>query len=433
MIRNLIQAGLVCVLGLLPVGSMAADTVIHAGRLIDGVSDQVREAVSILITDNRITDIQDGYVAAGDARLIDLSGATVLPGLIDSHVHLLFEWNPRLRLQRVEQSDPYLTLFGASNARKTLMAGFTTVRDVGASSSAAIFALRDAIADGLIEGPRVFASGNTITITGGHADYSHGYRDDIGQVLAHSGICNGPADCRRAVRDQIRRGADHIKLTATAGVLSNTAAGLEQQFFDDELEAIVEAAHSMGRRVTAHAHGVNGINSALRAGVDSIEHGTYSDEESFRLFKRNDAYLVPTALAGATVAAWARAAGSDFLTPPQREKSLQAGPEIINMLTRAREAGVKVAYGTDTGVSGHGKNADEFPLMIEAGFTPMETIQAATSKAADNMGKLDDLGSLEAGKLADIIAVDEDPLADVAALQDVDFVMKDGVVYRNEF
>ena len=352
----------------------------------------------------------------------------VLPGLIDGHVHITSEGNPKSRLQRVEMTAADRAMAGAGFAHKTLMAGFTTVRDVGASRDA-IYALRDGIKRGDVAGPRIFASGSSISVTGGHGDGTQGYTDDIAQVLHSSGVCDGVGDCRRAVREQVRRGADHIKLTATAGVLSNTAAGLEQQFFEDELKAIMDTAHSMGRKVTAHAHGVNGINAALRAGVDSIEHGTYLDDESIRLFKRNNAFLIPTILAGVTVAEWAEDPDS-FLLPPQRAKAAEVGPRMIDMARRAHRGGVKIAFGTDSGVSKHGENAREFGLLVEAGMTPVEAIRAATVVGAENLGKSDILGSLEPGKYGDLIAVSGDPTTDVSELLDVDFVMKEGVVYK---
>jgi imidazolonepropionase-like amidohydrolase len=327
-------------------------------------------------------------------------------------------------------SDADDAIAAAGFARKTLLAGFTTVRDVGAGSGDAVFALRDGIARGDVVGPRIFASGATVSVTGGHGDGTQGYREEIAEVMRSSAVCDGPDECRHAVREQVRRGADHIKLTATGGVLSNTAAGLEQQFFTDELSAIVEASHKMGRKVTAHAHGVSGVNAALRAGVDSIEHGTYLDDESIKLFRKTGAYLVPTLLAGATVVEMAKDPTSHLL-PPQRAKALQVGPLMHDMAARAKTGGVKVAFGTDSGVSRHGDNAREFALMVAAGFTPMEAIRSATLAAADHLGKSDLIGSIAPGKAADIIAVDQDPLADVDALLDVDFVMKEGVVYKN--
>ena len=420
------------------VPAAAADVaIVHAGRLMAVPGAPVRSAQTVVIRDGRVAAIIPGYaegaaagVAATDAvRTYDLKDFTVLPGLIDSHVHITSENNPQGRLQAVEYSDADDAIAGAGFARKTLLAGFTTVRDVGAGPGDAIFALRDGIARGDVVGPRIFASGATISVTGGHGDGTQGYRDDIAHVLHSPAVCDGPADCRRAVREQVRRGADHIKLTATGGVLSNTAAGLEQQFLPDELSAIVDSAHLMGRKVTAHAHGVAGVNAALNAGVDSIEHGTYLDDESIRLFKKTGAYLVPTLLAGATVTAWADDPDS-FLLPPQRAKAREAGARMMDMARRAHRGGVKIAFGTDTGVSKHGENAKEFALLVEAGMTPTEAIRAATVTAAAHLGQSANVGAIEPGRFGDLIAVKGDPAADVSELMDVDFVMKNGVVYK---
>lgn len=410
---------------------------VHAGHLLAVPGERVQSQRTVVIRDGRVAEILRGYADAGDigasaadaVTVHDLRDHFVLPGLIDGHVHLTHEQNPRGRLDRVELSDADYALMGAGYARKTLLAGFTTVRDVGARRRAAIFALRDAIERGDVIGPRVFASGSTISVTGGHGDGTQGYRDDVADLIAHTGICNGAGDCRRAVRDQVRSGADHIKLTATAGVLSNTDAGLEQQFTTDELEAVIATAHSMNRRVTAHAHGVQGINAALRAGVDSIEHGSYLDDESIRLFRKNGAYLVPTLLAGVTVAEWA-ADPDSFLLPPQRHKAAQVGPAMVAMARRAHAGGVQIAFGTDSGVSAHGENAREFLLLVEAGMTPAEAIYAATVAGAANLGQSDRLGTLEPGKHADLVAVDGDPTEDPRELLDVDFVMRAGVAYK---
>jgi len=425
-----------CALSCAP--AFAADVaIIHAGRLLAVPGAPAVSAQTIVIRDGRIAAVIPGYAegaAAGvakadDVRTYDLKDYFVLPGLIDGHVHLTGENNPQQRLQQVEMSDADEAIAGAGFARKTLMAGFTTVRDVGAGPGDAIFALRDGIRKGDVIGPRIYASGATISVTGGHGDGTQGYRDDIAHVLHSPAVCDGPADCRRAVREQVRRGADHIKLTATGGVLSNTAAGLEQQFFPDELAAIVESSHAMGRKATAHAHGLNGVNAALRAGVDSIEHGTYLDDESIRLFKKTGAFLVPTLLAGATVAAWADDPNS-FLLPPQRAKAREAGPRMLDMARRAHRGGVKIAFGTDSGVSKHGENAREFALLVEAGMSPMEAIKAATVHGAANLGRSAELGSLEPGKWGDLIAVRGDPTLDIGELMDVDFVMKEGVAYK---
>lgn len=418
-------------------GAQAADiSVVHAGRLLAEPGGEVLTEQSVIIKDGRIASVTAGYVsevpeagAEDDVTFHDLKNHFVLPGLIDGHVHLTNENNPKGRLQAVELSDPDRAMWAASNAKKTLLAGFTTARDVGARGGDAIFALRDGIEKGYVAGPRIFASGSTISVTGGHSDGTQGYRDDIADLMHSTGVCDGVGDCRRAVREQVRRGADHIKLTATAGVLSNTAAGLEQQFFEDELKAIMDTTHSMGRKATAHAHGVEGINAALRAGVDAIEHGTYLDNESIRLFRRNDAFLVPTILAGVTVAEWAADPDSHLL-PPQRAKAAEVGPRMLAMARRAHEGGVKIAFGTDSGVSKHGENAREFALLVEAGLTPMEAIHAATVNGAANLGKSDEFGTITPGKYGDLIAVDGNPLEDVTELEDVDFVMKEGVAYK---
>ncbi len=420
-----------------PAASASDLAIVHAGRLMAVPGDAVLTEHTVVIRDGIVESVRPGYVGAdaiastGDTVTVhDLKNLFVLPGLIDGHVHITHERNPAGRLQRVEYSGADYAIAGARHARTTLMAGFTTVRDVGARNRDAVFALRNGIARGDVVGPRLFAAGSTISVTGGHGDGTHGFRDDIAGVLSPTGVCNGVSDCRRAVRDQVRRGADHIKLTATAGVLSNTAAGLEQQFFADELQAIMDAAHSMNRRVTAHAHGVQGINAALRAGVDAIEHGTYLDKESIRLFKKTGAYLVPTLLAGRTVVEWANDPDS-FLLPPQRAKALEVGPNMLAMAQRAHRAGVKIAFGTDSGVSKHGENAREFLLMVEAGMTPIETIHAATVAGAANLGQSDKLGTIEAGKFGDLVAVDGDPTRDVGEFLDIDFVMKGGVAYKS--
>lgn len=418
--------------------AFAADiAIIHAGRLLAVPGGPVATEQSVVIRGGKIASINSGYIDAaaagagpGDTVVVhNLKNMFVLPGLIDGHVHITHENNPKGRLQRVEMSEGDQAIAGAGFARTTLMAGFTTVRDVGAGSSDAIFALRDGIARGDVIGPRIFASGSTISVTGGHGDGTQGYRDDVAELLHQSGTCDGVGECRKAVREQVRRGADHIKLTATAGVLSNTSAGLEQQFFEDELKAIMDSAHAMGRKATAHAHGVNGINAALRAGVDTIEHGTYLDNESIRLFKRNNAFLVPTILAGVTVAEWASDPNSHLL-PPQRAKAAEVGPKMLAMARRAHQGGVKIAFGTDSGVSKHGDNAREFALLVKAGLTPMQAIRSATVMGAENLGKSDMLGSLEPGKVGDLVAVEGDPLTDITELENIDFVMKGGVAYK---
>jgi len=327
------------------------------------------------------------------------------------------------------QADYDAAMAGARFARRTLMAGFTTVADLGGPNEA-VFALRDAIRQGDVPGPRVIASGSSVSIHGGHGDIN-GYREDVMHLLSPESVCSGVDDCMRAVRTQVRAGADIIKITATGGVLSNTAAGLGQQFSDEELAAIVGAGHRMGRQVTAHAHGADGINSFLRAGGDSIEHGTYLDAESIRLMRREGVWLVPTLLAGDFVARVA--SGPDnFLTPAQTAKALEAGPKMLDMARRAYDGGVRIAFGTDSGVSAHGDNAQEFALLVRAGLTPLEAVRAATVGAAEHLRISREAGRIAAGMPADLIAVTGDPLTDVTVLEHVLFVMKGGVVYRAE-
>jgi imidazolonepropionase-like amidohydrolase len=410
----------------------AGPLAIQCGAVLDQPGHAPKGPSTILVdATGKITDIRSGKFAEDGRRTIDLGTQFCLPGLIDSHVHLTSELGPSGRLDAVTQSDADWAMKAALYAKRTLMAGFTSVQDVGARGDDAIYAVRDAIARGELPGPRIRAAGKTVSISGGHGDGRHGYNEAVAATLHSFAICDGGDDCRRAVRENVRHGADVIKITATGGVLSNTAAGTGQQFFDDEMENIVQAAHNMGRQVTAHAHGKGGIEAALRAGVDSIEHGTYLDEKTAALFKKNDAYLIPTVLAGATVVELANDPKS-FLTPPQRAKAKQVGPQMIHMLEIARKNGIKIAFGTDSGVSHHGDNAREFVLMVEAGFTPMQAIKSATVSAADHLQISDQVGTLEVGKQADIIAVSGNPLTQIEELLDVDFVMKGGKVYKNK-
>ncbi len=403
-------------------------TFVQVGRLLaDPSNGVVQRDKTLVIRGNRVLEIREGFVGEGD--IVDLRAAFVLPGLIDSHVHLTGEQNPNSRLENVTESNADQAFAGARFARRTLMAGFTTVADLGATNES-IFALRDAVRRGDVPGPRIIASGESVSIHGGHGDVN-GYRDDIMHMFTGESICSGPEDCMRAVRLQVRAGADIIKITATGGVLSNTAAGLGQQFSDAELAAIVDAAHRMGRQVTAHAHGADGINSFLRAGGDSIEHGTWLDAESIRLMRRDGVYLVPTLMAGDFVARIA--SGPDnFFTPAQTAKALEAGPKMLDMARRAHEGGVRIAFGTDSGVSAHGDNAGEFALLVRAGLTPLEAIQTATVNAAAHLRISDEAGRIAPGMPADLIAVGGDPLSDVTELQRVRFVMRGGEVFRRD-
>jgi imidazolonepropionase-like amidohydrolase len=434
--RALTFAGAIGALALLSGSGFAQDaaprvaTVIHAGRLLaDPATGQVLTQQSILVgADGRILGVEPGYVTREGASVVDETNRFVLPGLIDSHVHLTSELGPNQLLEEVQLTVADQTMRGAENARKTLMAGFTTVADLGANNDA-IFAVRRAVREDRIPGPRIIAAGSAVTPDGGHAD-ANGFAPDIINVLRSISACSGADACARATRRQIQAGADIIKITATGGVLSNTAAGVSQQLTDSEMSAIVQAAHMMGRRVTAHAHGADGINAALRAGVDSIEHGTYLDRDSVRLLRQGDRYLVPTMMAGWWVGQLAEQGG--VLTPAQAEKARRVGPDLIRMVRFAHSQGVRMAFGTDSGVSPHGMNAREFQLLVEAGYTPLQAIQIATVNAADHLQLNGVAGRIANGYAADIIAVDGDPLADVATLMNVRFVMARGTTYKNE-
>ncbi|MHC5023694.1 MAG: metal-dependent hydrolase family protein [Planctomycetota bacterium] len=412
-------------------------TIIHCGMLLDVPGRAPRHRASVVVRDDRIDSVHDGFLKAGTVgggdefvSIINLKDYFVLPGLIDCHTHITGEYTGDVRLRRVEETDADSAIAGTVYARRTLLAGFTTIRNVGSSGDAA-FALRDAINEGLVAGPRILVAGESISPTGGHSDSTLGYREDLFDLPgAMGGIADGAAACRQAVRAQVKRGSDLIKLTATGGVLSNTAAGVEQQFFMDELIAIVETGHLLGRKVAAHAHGATGIKAALRAGVDSIEHGTFLDDECIALFKESGAYLVPTIHAGKFVEEKAHIHG--YFPPPVREKAAAVGPIIQGAFARAHAAGVKIAFGTDVGVGAHGTNAREFIFMTEAGMSPADAITSATINAADLCDLSDEIGTLEPGKAADLIAVPGDPLQDAAILLDVTFVMKAGRVHKRE-
>jgi imidazolonepropionase-like amidohydrolase len=415
-----------------PATALAQDaealTVIHAGHLIAAPGEErVREGVSILVRGDEIEAIENGFVTPEGAEIVDLSGAWVMPGFIDAHVHITNQQGAGRRISAFTEGTADRTIDGVMYGQRTLMAGFTTVQDVGADIEA-VRALRDGVEAGDIIGPRLRIAGGAVTPTGGHGD-ANGWSV---QVLRESGspyACNGADDCARAVRQLVQEGADVIKITATGGVLSSTGAGVEQQFFQEELEAIVGAAHMMGRRVTAHAHGVTGINAFLRAGGDSIEHGTYLDRESMRLFRDNDAVLVPTAMAGEWVA---NQADAGWMTPFQAAKARMVGPQMLEMVRRAHEGGVTIAFGTDSGVSAHGDNAREFLLYTQAGMTEMEALATATTIGARHVQLEDVIGRIAPGFAADIVATNGDPLSDIEELLDIDFVMARGVVHKNE-
>ncbi|MDH5366626.1 MAG: amidohydrolase family protein [Cyclobacteriaceae bacterium] len=407
--------------------------IIHAGTLLSVPGDKPIENQSIIIENGSIVIVKSGYLTAKelgyeDAEIIDLKDKFVLPGLIDMHTHITgerdpernpHEWTTLHNEDFAFQSIPYL--------KRTLDAGFTTVRNVGASYTN-ITAIKRAIAKNLIEGPRIIAATGAVSASGGHGDF-HGYRTEILNAFEKEvGICDGADDCRRAVRELVKQGADVIKITATGGVLSNTSAGVGQQLTDDEMKAIVETANSLGRKVAAHAHAAGGINAALRAGVHSIEHGSYLDDESVKLFLENDAYLVPTLLAGVWLSEEIKT--NKNIPPAIAQKIYQVVPVVEASFKRAVKGNVKIAFGTDSGVSQHGANAREFELMVNYGMKENHAIKSATLNAADLLGMQDKLGSIEKGKLADIIAVSSSPLENINILKTIDFVMKEGTVYK---
>ncbi len=402
-------------------------TVIHAGTLIAEPGETPLRNASVIVRGRRIEAVRPGFAEVPGARIIDLRVATVLPGLIDSHVHMRgLDDRLQARLQaptRDYEDEAYTALI---NARKTLLAGFTTVRDLG-NEPRLITTLRDAIEAGQLAGPTIVAAGRGISGSGGHADARNGLNRQGAAAAIVNNLCDGPEDCRRAVREQIGAGADVIKITATGGVLSNVAGGLNKQMMDDEMRAVVETAAMFDRKVAAHAHGVDGINAALRAGVHSIEHGTFTDDETFALYRRTGAYYVPTLLAPAAALADGRRGA---LTPAQMDKTLAAVGNAELSFARAIREGVKIAFGTDSGVSPHGRNAEEFALMIKNGMAPAAAIRSATVDAAELLGLSNRIGTIEAGKDADIIAVAGDPTQDVRLLENVGFVMKHGRVHK---
>jgi len=427
---NLKTSLVACLVSIFAAPAMAEPVkVIHAGELLAVPGEGVLREQTIVVTGQRIAEIRDGFVDpsefAEEAEFIDLSEQFVMPGLMDMHVHLQGQLGPDRYRNRLMLSDADVEVLSIHYGMNTLMAGFTTVRDVG-NSGEEMYAVRDGIERGWIDGPRIIAAGS-VGITGGHADVS-GLRPEWMAFETDESICDGPYDCRRATRNQIKYGADLIKITSTGGVMTDNNTGTAQQMADDELAEVVAAAAAMGRKVASHAHGTEGINAALRAGVASIEHGSYVDESSIELFLETGAYLVPTLLAGATVVEIAGT--TDYLSDNVKEKALRVGADMKGNFAKAQAAGVKVAFGTDSGISAHGENAQEAVLMSEAGMSNEAILVAATVNAADLIDMSDEIGTIEPGKYADIIATDGSALEDIEELLNVSFVMKGGKVYK---
>ena len=405
-------------------------TVIHAGYLIDGSNDNPMNEMSIYVVDNKISEIVTGYIEPEpDDQYIDLSGYTVLPGLIDMHVHLTSNQSSTSRYTESTSLNPAdYAIRSVNNAKKTLMAGFTTVRNLGGSDTVTV-SLRNEIAKGTVPGPRIYTAGLSIASTGGHADGTNSLNRELSSDPGPAeGIINSPDDAYKAVRHRYKEGADLIKITATGGVLSNAKNGQNPQMTLEEIKSVVDAARDYGFKVAAHAHGSEGIIRAVKAGVDSIEHGTLMDAEGMTLMREEGTYYVPTLLAGAWVAE--KALIEDYYPPFVQKKALEIGPQLISTFSKAYQAGVKIAFGTDTGVTPHGDNAKEFKLMVEAGMTEKEAILSATLHASILLGEQENLGSISKGKFADIIAVSGNPLEDITTLESVDFVMKDGNVVK---
>lgn len=407
-----------------------AKTLIHAGALIDGRADTVRKNVTITIEGDRLTGLADGYTApaAGDT-VIDLKNATVMPGLMDMHVHITGEQSGQAGYaERFYLNPADAALRATTYAKKTLLAGFTTVRDCGAGDKLNL-AMRDAIAKGWVDGPRIFAAGGVST-TGGHGDGTNGLNSRIQHLLDEesNGIANGPDEIRRVVRQRYKDGADLIKIAATGGVLSLAKSGQAPLFTEDEVRTVVLTAKDYGLKVAAHAHGDEGMQRAIKAGVASIEHGTYMSDETITLMKSHGTYYVPTISAGRFVAEKSKLDG--YFPSIVRPKAAAIGPLIQVTFQRAYAAGVKIAFGTDQGVAPHGDNAKEFIYMVEAGMPAMKAIQSATLEAAKLVDAEKDLGTVESGKIADLVAVPGDPLADISLMTKVSFVMKAGKVYR---
>ncbi|MEE2024306.1 metal-dependent hydrolase family protein [Alkalimonas mucilaginosa] len=408
-----------------------AATIIHAGSLITAEDNQVLHNQSIVIEAGIIQRVAAGFLTPGAAdTLIDLRQHTVMPGLMDMHTHFSTQISASSYAEGFRMNEADYALRGATFANKTLLSGFTTVRELGDSHQISV-ALKNAIANGYVQGPRIYAAGKSLATTGGHADPTNGITfrrmGDPGPV---EGVINSAEEARKAVRQRYKEGSDLIKITATGGVLSVAASGMNAQFTEEEIQAVVATAQDYGFKVAAHAHGKEGMERAIRAGVDSIEHGTYMDETTIALMKKHGTYYVPTISAGKFVAEMAVMPG--FFPELVRPKAQEIGPLIQQTFARAWQAGVKIAFGTDAGVGPHGDNWKEFVYMTEAGMPAIEAIRSATYHGAQLLGISEQLGTITQGKKADLVAVPGDPLENIALMGQVSFVMKDGVIYKHD-
>ena len=406
-----------------------SDSLLHVGNLIEVDSGEISKAMTIRVAGNKIISITKGYAAASGADVvIDLKNSFVMPGFMDMHVHLAQEYVPKA--ERPEKIEPeFSTLFAANAAEKTLMAGFTSVRNLGDGGMETI-ALRQAISQGLVVGPRIFTSGKTIATTGGHGDPTNGMaKDRYSPPSPEEGVIDSPEDAVKAVRQRYKDGTDGIKITATGGVLSVAKSGENPQFTDEELSAIIQTANDYGLWTAAHAHGKEGMRRAVSAGINSIEHGTYMDSEIMDLMIEKGTYYVPTIMAGAWVAEKAKI--PNFFPTLVKQKAEAIGPKITATFAAAYKAGVKIAFGTDSGVSAHGDNWQEFILMTEAGMPTSAALKSATIEAAKLLRVEEELGQIKIGMLADIIAMNENPIQDINAVSNIIFVMKDGIIFKN--
>ena len=408
--------------------SIFADTLLHVGNLLDTNNGEIQKAVTIRIKGNQISEITKGYASPNkNDAVVNLKQSYVLPGFMDMHVHLTFEYAPKAE-RELSVEPEFSALFAANAASKTLMAGFTSVRNVGDDGMETI-SLRKAIDRKLVKGPRIFTSGKTIATTGGHGDPTNGMsKDDYMPPTPEEGVIDNADDARKAVRQRYKDGADGIKITSTGGVLSVAKSGDNPQFTDSELLAIVSTANDYGLWTAAHAHGKEGMKRAVLAGINSIEHGTYMDQEVMNLMKAKGTYYVPTIMAGDWVAEKAKI--PNFFPALVKPKAEKIGPIIQSTFAKAYKAGVKIAFGTDSGVSKHGDNWQEFILMTNAGMSNLDALKSATIETAKLLRVEDKLGQIKPGMLADIIAVQKNPIEDISTVKNVSFVMKDGGIYK---